>query len=158
MTRRTFLLAAAAAGIAAPADPGFRLTDVTSSAGIAFHHNSGAFGQKYLPETMGPGCAFLDYDGDGWPDILIVNGADWPGHKRQRSTMRLYRNNRNGTFTDVTEAAGLAVEMYGMGVAVADYNNDGFPDILITTVGQNRLFQNTGKGAFIDVTNKAGLG
>src|SRR5579871_3721455 len=157
MTRRTFLLAAAAAGIAAPADPGFRLTDVTSSAGIAFHHNSGAFGQKYLPETMGPGCAFLDYDGDGWLDILIVNGADWPGHQRQRSTPRLYRNNRNGTFTDVTERAGLAVEMYGMGVAIADFNNDGFPDILITAVGQNRLFQNTGQGHFVDVTAKSGL-
>ena len=73
---------------------------------------------------------------------------DWPGHKRQRSTLKLYRNNRNGTFTDVTERAGLDVEMYGMGVAVADYDNDGFPDILITAVGQNRLFQNTGKGTF----------
>ena len=107
---------------------------------------------------MGPGCAFLDYDGDGWLDILIVNGMDWPGHKRQRSTMRLYRNNRNGTFSDVTASAGLAVEIYGMGVAVADYNNDGFPDILITAVGQNRLFQNTGRGHFVDVTEKAGLG
>lgn len=107
---------------------------------------------------MGPGCAFLDYDGDGWLDILLVNGMDWPDHKRQRSTLCLYRNNRNGTFTDVTKSAGLAVEMYGMGVAVADFNNDGFPDILITAVGQNRLFQNTGKGHFIDVTEKAGLG
>ena len=131
---------------------------MTAAAGIDFHHNSGAFGAKYLPETMGPGCAFLDYDGDGWLDILLVNGMDWPGHKRQRSTLKLYRNNRNGTFSDVTERAGLAVEMYGMGVAVADYNNDGFPDILITAVGQNRLFQNTGKGRFVDVTEKAGLG
>ena len=78
---------------------------------------------------------------------------DWPGHTTStRTTLQLYRNNRNGTFTDVTERAGLAVEMYGMGVAVADYNNDGFPDILITAVGQNRLFHNTGKGTFIDVT------
>src|SRR6202011_3966095 len=83
---------------------------------------------------------------------------DWPGHKQRRSTLRLYRNNRNGTFTDVTQHAGLGVEMYGMGVTVADYNNDGFPDILITAVGQNRLFQNTGKGHFVDVTEKAGLG
>ena len=83
---------------------------------------------------------------------------DWPGHKRRRTTLQLYRNNRNGTFTDVTRQAGLAVEMYGMGVAVADYDNDGFPDILVTAVGQNRLFQNTGKGHFIDVTEKAGLG
>jgi hypothetical protein len=132
--------------------------DVTAAAGIHFRHNSGAFGEKYLPETLGPGCAFLDYDGDGWLDILLVNGMDWPGHKKQRGVLRLYRNNRNGTFTDVTERSGLAVEMYGMGVAVADFNNDGHSDILITGVGQNRLFQNTGKGTFVDVTTKAGLG
>ena len=144
----------------AAAAPGldFRLTDVTAAAGIQFHHNSGAFGAKYLPETLGPGCAFLDYDGDGWLDILLVNGMDWPDHRRERTTLRLYRNNRNGTFTDVTERAGLAVEMYGMGVAIGDYNNDGFPDILVTAVGQNRLFQNNGRGRFIDVTEKAGLG
>ncbi|HLH08031.1 MAG TPA: CRTAC1 family protein [Terriglobales bacterium] len=138
-------------------DLGFRLVDVTSRAGIEFQHNTGAYGGKLLPETMGSGCAFLDYDGDGWQDILLVNGMDWPGHKRQRSTLKLYRNNRNGTFTDVTGAAGLDVEMYGMGVAVGDYDNDGFPDILITCVGQNRLFHNTGKGHFVDVTRKAGL-
>jgi len=159
MTRRTFLLSAVSAAAAVPAfDPGFRLVDATAAAGIRFQHNSGAFGAKYLPETMGSGCAFLDYDGDGWLDILIVNGMDWPGHKRQRTTMHLYRNNHNGTFTDVTERAGLAVEMYGMGVAVGDYDNDGFPDILITAVGQNRLFRNNGRGRFLDVTEKAGLG
>jgi len=161
--RRRSLLAGAMATLARPLLPattglGFSFTDVTAAAGIDFHHNSGAFGAKYLPETMGPGCAFLDYDGDGWLDILLVNGMDWPGHKRQRSTLQLYRNNRNGTFTDVTERAGLALEMYGMGAAVADFNNDGFPDILITAVGQNRLFQNTGAGHFVDVTAKAGLG
>src|SRR5258708_706319 len=115
-------------------------------------------GQK----TLGAGCAFLDYDADGWQDILLVNGMDWgmdwPKHKKQRSTLQLYRNNRDGTFTDVTRRAGLDLEMYGMGVAVGDFNNDGFPDILITCVGQNRLFKNTGKGTFVDVTQPSGLG
>jgi len=157
VTRRTLLLGALPLAGAAT-DPGFRLADVTAAAGIDFRHNSGAFGAKYLPETLGSGCAFFDYDGDGWLDILVVNAMDWPGHKRQHSMLRLYRNNRNGTFTDVTRSAGLGVEMYGMGVAIADYNNDGFADLLITGVGQNRLFQNTGKGHFIDVTEKAGLG
>ncbi len=157
MKRRDFLLAASALPLRA-AGLGFSFTDVTASAGIRFQHNSGAFGAKYLPETLGPGCAFLDYDADGWLDILLVNGMDWPGHARRRTTLQLYRNNRNGTFSDVTREAGLAVEMYGMGVAVGDYNNDGYPDLLVTAVGQNRLFQNTGTGRFVDVTEKAGLG
>jgi len=162
VNRREFVAGLLSTGVAAalPAREGaagFRLTDVTAASGIQFQHNSGAFGGKYLPETLGAGCAFIDYDADGWPDILLVNGMDWPGHKRQRSTLKLYRNNRNGTLTDVTRAAGLDVEMYGMGVAVADYNNDGFPDLLITCVGQNRLFRNTGKGTFVDVTRSSGL-
>ena len=140
------------------ASTGFRFTDVTGQAGIQFEHNSGAFGGKFLPETLGSGCAFLDYDRDGWQDILLINGADWPGHKKRRSTLRLYHNNGNGTFTDVTAHAGLDLELYGMGVAVGDYDNDGFPDILVTCVGQNRLFRNTGKGTFVDVTNSSGLG
>jgi hypothetical protein len=165
-SRREFLRAVGA-GVAASATAvdlfaqkgiGFTLTDVTASSGLRFRHNSGTFGGKLLPETMGSGCAFIDYDADGWPDILLVNGMDWPGHKRQRSTLGLYRNNRNGTFTDVTRAAGLDVELYGMGVAVGDYNNDGFQDILITCVGQNRLFRNTGKGTFVDATPASGLG
>jgi hypothetical protein len=151
-----------------PASPGFRFSDVTAQVGIQFQHNSGAYGGKLLPETLGSGCAFLDYDRDGWQDILLINGMDWPGkdrseqdwpvHKKRRSTLRLYHNNGNGTFTDVTTRAGLDVELYGMGVAVGDYNNDGFPDILVTCVGQNRLFRNTGKGTFVDVTNSSGLG
>ena len=136
----------------------FRLIDVSNSAGIHFRHNSGALGGKLLPETLGSGCAFFDYDGDGWQDILLINGTDWPGHHTQRSTLQLYRNNRNGTFNDVTRAAGLdESETYGMGVAVGDYNNDGFPDLLVTGVGQNRLFRNTGKGKFVDVTRNSGL-
>jgi len=142
----------------ASGDPLFQLKDVTSQAGIDFRHNSGAYGGKFLPETLGSGCAFLDYDSDGYPDILLVNSMDWPDHKRTRSTLKLYKNNRNGTFSDVTRAAGLDIELYGMGAAVGDYNNDGFPDILITCVGQNRLFLNTGKGAFRDVTKSSGLG
>ena len=143
---------------ASPAsNPGFRFADVTTAAGIEFQHNSGAYGGKLLPETLGSGCAFLDYDADGWQDILLVNGMDWPGHKRQRSTLRLYRNNRNGAFTDVTKSAGLDIEMYGMGVAVGDYNNDGFPDIFISCVGQSRLFRNTGRGTFVDATRSSGL-
>ena len=138
--------------------PGFRLVDVTAAAGLQFRHNSGAYGGKLLPETLGAGCAFLDYDADGWQDILLVNGMDWPGHRRQRSNLALYRNNRNGTFTDVTRAAGLDLEMYGMGVAVGDFNNDGFTDVLVTCVGQNRLFRNTGQGTFVDVTRASGLG
>jgi enediyne biosynthesis protein E4 len=171
VNRRSFLLGLAGAAsasilplelLAGPApetsSPGFRLVDITKSAGIHFQHNSGAYGGKLLPETLGSGCAFLDYDRDGWQDILLINGMDWPSHKRQTSTLRLYQNNRDGTFTDVTRKAGLDVEMYGMGVAVGDYNNDGFPDILITCVGQNRLFKNSGKGTFVDVTNSSGLG
>jgi hypothetical protein len=156
MIRRDFLLGACATGFSAAlpsaifqkessAGLTFHFSDVTAAAGIQFRHNSGGYGGKLLPETLGSGCAFLDYDSDGWQDILLVNGMDWAGHKRQRSTLRLYRNNRNGTFTDVTRSAGLDIEMYGMGVSVGDYNNDGFPDIFITCVGQSRLFRNTGK-------------
>jgi len=161
VNRRDFLLSLGAVAVGQPRSTtslGFRLTDVTASSGLQFRHNNGGYGGKLLPETMGSGCAFIDYDADGWPDILLVNGMDWPGHKRQRTTLKLYRNNRNGTFTDVTRAAGLDVEMYGMGAAVGDYNNDGFPDILITCVGQNRLFRNTGRGTFVDATQASGLG
>jgi len=164
LKRRSFLYGALSSAAIpflpafAASNPGFGLTDVTSAAGIQFKHNSGAYGGKFLPETLGSGCAFLDYDGDGWQDILLINGMDWPGHRRQRSTMKLYRNNRDGTFADVTRAAGLDIEMYGMGVAVGDYNNDGYPDILVTCVGQNRLFKNTGHGKFVDVTESSGLG
>jgi hypothetical protein len=164
VTRRDLILGGplllGASRIGAEAKPGLpvRFVEVTAQAGIDFQHNSGAFGGKYLPETLGPGCAFLDYDNDGWQDIILINGMDWPGHKKRRTTLRLYHNNRNGTFTDVTKRAGLDIEMYGLGVAVGDFDNDGFPDLFISCVGQSRLFRNTGKGTFVDATEHCGLG
>lgn len=153
----------ATGGPASPTTPrdavgAIRLVDVTQAAGIDFRHNSGAFGKKYLPETLGPGCAFFDYDNDGWLDLLLVNGMDWPGHSREPSTMKLYRNNRNGTFADITQAAGLDIEMYGIGAAVGDYDNDGNADLLVTCYGQCRLFHNNGNGTFTEATKSAGLG
>ena len=133
-------------------------TDVSAQARIHFKHNSGAFGKKYLPETLGAGAAFLDYDSDGWQDVLLVNSMDWPEHKTAKSFLALYHNNQDGTFTDVTRQAGLAVEMYGIGVAVADYDNDGNDDIYITCVGPNHLFRNLGGGKFADVTSRSGVG
>jgi enediyne biosynthesis protein E4 len=140
-----------------PSGP-IEFTDITTQAGIRFKHNSGAFGKKYLPETIGAGGAFLDYDNDGWQDILLVNSMDWPERKKGKSLMALYHNNRDGTFADVTGQAGLAVEMYGIGAAIADYDNDGNLDIYITCVGANRLFRNLGNGKFADITAKAGAG
>jgi hypothetical protein len=149
----------------APPDPApvrpsgpIQFTDVTEQAGIHFKYNNGAFGKKYLPETMGNGACFLDYDSDGWQDILLVNSMDWPGQKKGNSYPALYHNNRDGTFTDVTRQAGLAIVTYGLGCAVADYDNDGYEDIYITSVGPNHLFRNLGNGKFADVTAKAGVG
>ena len=130
--------------------------DVTKAAGLSFSHYSGASGKKYLPETLGPGVAFIDYNGDGWQDLFFTNGKDWPGQRRQTATLQLFRNNKNGTFTDVTRAAGLAVEVYGLGTAVGDFDNDGDDDLFVSTLGQSLLFRNTG-GVFADVTKDAGL-
>ncbi len=155
---RAALVAAASVVLSAQSAPPFRLVDVTRAAGISFTHNSGAYGKKFLPETLGAGAAFLDYNNDGRQDILLVNGSAWPGQPRARSYSRLYRNDGNGRFTDVTTMAGLEFEMYGMGIAAADFDNDGWQDLLLTAVGQNRLLHNTGKGTFTDVTDSAGLG
>jgi len=145
-------------GVSAPPESSsIQFRDVTEQAGIHFVHNNGAFGKKYLPETMGPGVAFIDYDNDGWPDIFLVNSMDWPGHGQKHSTPKLYHNNHDGTFTDVTHKAGLDVEMFGMGVAVGDYDNDGYDDLFVTAYGENRLFHNNGNGTFTDVTQKVGL-
>ena len=131
-------------------------TDVTASAGIKFTHNAGKAGKKYLPETLGSGGAFLDADGDGWLDILLVNGKNWVP-RGTKSFSALYRNNKDGTFTDVTAGSGLAVELYGMGVAVADYDNDGREDLYITALEGDRLFHNEGGGKFRDATKESGI-
>jgi hypothetical protein len=140
-----------------PSGP-IQFTDVTSKALITFKHNSGAFGKKYLPETMGSGVCLIDYDNDGWQDILFINSMDWPEHKVSKSYPALYHNNKDGTFTDVTRQAGLATEIYGMGCAVGDFDNDGFDDVYITAVGENHLFHNLGNGRFADITTRAGVG
>src|SRR5579864_44754 len=132
--------------------------DITAQAGIHFTHNNGAFGKKWLPETMGPGCAFIDYDNDGYPDIVLINGEDFPGHPHGGATsLKLYHNNHDGTFTDVTRKAGLAIPLFGFGVAVGDYDNDGFDDLFVSALGQSHLFHNNGNGTFTDVTKSAGM-
>jgi hypothetical protein len=151
-----FTAAWACATLTAAAHAQVTFRDITQQAGIHFTHNNGASGKKYLPETMGPGCAFLDYDNDGYPDILLVNGKNLVG-PGGATTMQLYHNNHNGTFTDVTAKSGLAVPMFGLGVAVGDYDNDGFDDIFVTALGQSHLFHNNGNGTFTDVTKAAGL-
>jgi hypothetical protein len=151
-----FALAAALLLGAASSDTSVHFVDVTQKAGIGFVHHTGASGKKLLPEAMGSGCAFVDLDGDGWPDILLINSKDWtPSGKHYFPG--LYRNNKDGTFTDIAKASGLDVEMYGMGVAVADYDNDGLPDVYITALEGDRLFHNEGHGHFRDVTVTSGI-
>jgi enediyne biosynthesis protein E4 len=146
--------------LAAAQAPATRLTftDATRQAGITFVHNNGAFGKKYLPETMGSGVVFFDADGDGWQDAFFVNSTNWPGRAGRASLPALYRNNRDGTFTDVTQRSGLGVPLYGIGAAAADYDNDGAVDLYVAALGANRLFRNAGGGRFEDVTAKAGVG
>ena len=130
--------------------------DITKDAGLDFSHHSGRFGKKFLPETMGSGCAFFDYNNDNWADLFLVNSKDWPNHRSRSQLCRLYRNNRDGTFTDVSREAGLELELYGMGVAVGDYDSDGWNDIYVSGLGGGRLFHNEA-GKFRDVTEKADL-
>jgi enediyne biosynthesis protein E4 len=137
-----------------------QFTDITSTAGIGFVHNNGAYGDKLLPETMGGGVAFFDYDGDGHPDLLFINSTYWPNHVpdgKSTTPLALYHNNGHGGFVDVTAGSGLDISLYGMGVAVGDYDNDGLPDVFVTAVGLNRLFHNEGQGKFREITSVAGL-
>ena len=133
-----------------------RFQDVTEKAGLHFSRINGAKGKYYMPETMGGGGAFFDYDNDGYLDILLVNGSWWGGHSGEKPTLALYHNNRNGTFTDVTQQMGLAVSLQGMGVAIGDYDNDGYDDVYITGVGESRLFHNEGGKGFREVTAASG--
>ena len=138
--------------------PNVPFTDVTEQAGIDFVHNNGATGEKLLPETMGGGMAFLDFDDDGDQDLLFVNSQDWPGDEPsdRSQTMALYEND-GGHFQDVTAGSGLDISLYGMGAAVGDFDNDGRCDVFVTAVGSNRLFHNLGDGRFEEVTDKANV-
>jgi hypothetical protein len=143
--------------------PAITFTDVTDASGVRFRHENGYSGHKLLPETMGGGVACFDYDGDGKPDILFVNGDIWPGHGNPAadtppSTLKLYRNLGDMKFEDVTDAVGLDVSMYGMGVAVGDYDNDGFSDLFVSCVGKHHLFRNVEGKKFADVTDTARVG
>jgi enediyne biosynthesis protein E4 len=134
---------------------GVSLTDVTAAAGIRFRHTNGSSGRLYLPEVMGSGCAFLDYDGDGWQDIFLVNSCALPGFRGKGPFFpALYRNRGYGMFEETTRQAGLTSQCYGMGCAVGDYDNDGDPDLYVTTLGGNHLFRNegvpTGQARFVE--------
>jgi hypothetical protein len=166
-SRRDFLKTAAAgiafAGFPAlrfgPASPMYPFEEVPASrSGITWRHTAGKSPSKYLPETTGAGCAFLDYDNDGWMDIYLVNSGKCDFYDPTPPLRNaLYHNNRDGTFTDVTDKAGVAAGGYGQGVAVGDFNGDGFPDLYVTQYGRSILYRNNGDGTFTDVTEKAGV-
>jgi len=164
LSRRSFLVGAGAFGLlrkalAARAEvPPIFETVPAEKSGIRWVHDNAMSPSRYLPETMGPGCAFLDYDNDGWMDIYLVNSGQCDFYKPGKSICNaLYKNNRDGTFTNVTEQAGVGGRTFGMGVAVGDYDNDGFPDLFVTAYGHPILYHNNGRGGFEDVTEKAGL-
>ena len=140
--------------------PPVKFTDVTAPAGISFRHENGLSGKKLLPETMGGGVAVLDFDRDGRQDLLFVNSCPWPGHegRDRKATPALYRNAGGGNFEDITEKAGLKIPLYGMGAAVGDIDNDGWPDLFVSCVGEHRLYRNDGGKKFLDVTKNAGVG
>jgi hypothetical protein len=139
--------------------PSVSFSEITAEAGIRFVHNNGAASEKLLPETMGGGVAFFDFDGDDDQDLLFTNGTSWPGASEAKETSAaLYENVGKGHFEDVTAGSGLDVPLFGMGVAIGDYDGDGRPDVFLTAVGENRLFQNLGEGRFEDVTEGAGVG
>src|SRR5882724_2331742 len=132
--------------------------DVTKASGITWVHDNAHSPERFLPETVGAGCAFLDYDNDGWMDIFLVNsGASDFYSPTTPLKNALYRNNHDGSFSDVTDKAGLAGGRFGMGVAVADYDGDGWQDIYVTNYGPNVLYRNNGNGTFTEVTDKAGV-
>ena len=152
----TLLAAFGLAGAAGAQESHF--VEVTEAAGIDFVHENGAFGEKYLPETMGSGVAFFDADGDGDQDLLFVNSRRWPGHRSApEPTAALYLNRGDGTFEDATAGSGLDTPLYGIGAAVADYDADGDQDIYLTALGPNRLLENTGDGVFRDAPQAASV-
>jgi len=143
---------------ASTVSPAITFEDITQRSGITWVHNNAQSDARHLPEAVGSGCAFVDYDNDGWLDIFFVNSGSSDFFTPTTPIRNaLYRNNRDGTFTDVTINAGVSGGSFGMGVAAADYDADGFQDLYVTSYGRNALFKNTGKGTFVDVTEKAGV-